>query len=130
MTSWLSSRIGTEATPVQSVIGLRTPLLLAMAVLLLLCFLAGVLVLTTLARKGFRTVESAGLSKVPGYALLIFSVKVCRAPRRSLPIAPVACGRSAPLLAFLLRSAALSLWKIPIPAVRNERTRWTLTTDH
>jgi uncharacterized membrane protein len=56
--------------PVQSVIGLRTPMLLAIALLVLFCFLAGFFARTALARKIVSGLESAVLSNVPGYEFL------------------------------------------------------------
>ena len=56
--------------PVESVVGVRTPLLLAIVLLVFFCFLAGFLARAALARKMVRGLEAAVLSKVPGYALL------------------------------------------------------------
>ena len=56
--------------PVESVIGLRTPLVLAIAVLVLLCFLAGLFARSALARKLNQQLEDAVLSNIPGYDLL------------------------------------------------------------
>lgn len=56
--------------PVESVVGLRTPVLLAIAVLVLFCFLAGFLARSALANKLVQGLEMAVLSQVPGYALL------------------------------------------------------------
>ena len=58
-----------EHLPVHSVIGLRTPVLLAIAIIVLFCFLAGVLARTALARKLVRNLETAVLANVPGYEL-------------------------------------------------------------
>ena len=44
-----------EHLPVHSVIGLRTPMLLAVAIIVLFCFLAGVLARTALAKKLVRS---------------------------------------------------------------------------
>jgi uncharacterized membrane protein len=56
--------------PFESVFGLRTPLLLAIGLLVLFCFLAGFFARTALARKIVRGLEDTVLSKVPGYAFL------------------------------------------------------------
>ena len=56
--------------PFESVLGLRTPVLLAVALLMLFCLLAGLFARTALARRIVETLEEAVLSKVPGYALL------------------------------------------------------------
>jgi uncharacterized membrane protein len=56
--------------PVESVIGLRTPMLLAGGVIVLFCFLAGFFARTVLARKIVSGLEVAVLSNVPGYEFL------------------------------------------------------------
>jgi uncharacterized membrane protein len=55
--------------PFESVIGLKTPMLLAIFILIALCFLAGVYSRTSLARKSVDLVEQSILLKIPGYAL-------------------------------------------------------------
>ena len=59
-----------ERLPVHSVIGLRTPMLLAIAIIVVFCFLAGILARTALAKKLVRSLERAVLADVPGYELL------------------------------------------------------------
>ena len=59
-----------ERLPVESVIGLRTPMLLAGGVIVLFCFLAGFFARTVLARKLVSGLEGAVLSNVPGYEFL------------------------------------------------------------
>jgi uncharacterized membrane protein len=59
-----------EHLPVHSVIGLRTPVLLAAGVLVLFCFLAGFFARTGLAKKLVAWLESSVLSSVPGYQIL------------------------------------------------------------
>jgi uncharacterized membrane protein len=59
-----------ERLPVHSVIGLRTPMLLAIAIIVLFCFLAGVFARTALAKKLVHSLEAAVLADVPGYELL------------------------------------------------------------
>jgi uncharacterized membrane protein len=59
-----------EHLPAHSVIGLRTPMLLAIAIIVLFCFLAGILARTALAKKIVRSLETAVLANVPGYELL------------------------------------------------------------
>ena len=56
--------------PVESVIGLRTPMLLAIALIVLFCFLAGFLARTALAQKTVAGLEAAALSNLPGYEFL------------------------------------------------------------
>jgi uncharacterized membrane protein len=56
--------------PVESVLGLRAPLLLAGGVIVIICFLAGFLARTVLARRVVRKLETAVLSSVPGYEFL------------------------------------------------------------
>jgi uncharacterized membrane protein len=53
--------------PVSSSIGLATPKLLAIALLILFCFLAGSFARTAIARKMDNWLETALLSNVPGY---------------------------------------------------------------
>jgi uncharacterized membrane protein len=53
--------------PVESVIGLATPKLLAITLLVLLCFLAGVFARTRLAQKMVARLETTVLFNVPGY---------------------------------------------------------------
>ena len=55
-----------EHLPVHSVIGLRTPILLAIAIIVLFCFLAGLLARKALAKKLVRGLETAVLANVPG----------------------------------------------------------------
>jgi uncharacterized membrane protein len=55
-----------ERLPVHSAIGLRTPMLLAVAIIVLFCFLAGGLARTALAKKLVRSLETAVLADVPG----------------------------------------------------------------
>lgn len=56
--------------PMESVVGLRTPVLLAITVLVVFCFIAGFFARTALAKKMVQGLAAAVLSKVPGYALL------------------------------------------------------------
>ena len=56
-----------EHIPVHSVIGLRTPMLLAIGVIVLFCFLAGFFARTALAQWILNGLETAVLSNVPGY---------------------------------------------------------------
>lgn len=53
--------------PVESVIGLRTPALLAIGIIVSFCFLAGLLARTAPALRTVRKLESAVLSNLPGY---------------------------------------------------------------
>ena len=59
-----------EHIPVHSVIGLRTPMLLAVGVIVVFCFLAGFFARTALAKKIISRLEAAVLSSVPGYEFL------------------------------------------------------------
>ena len=56
--------------PVQSIIGLRTPALLAISLIVVFCFLAGLFARSALAQKIVRGLEAAVLSNVPGYEFL------------------------------------------------------------
>jgi uncharacterized membrane protein len=59
-----------EHIPVHSVIGLRTPLFLAIGLLLMICFFAGFFARTMLAQKIVRGLEGAVLANLPGYEFL------------------------------------------------------------
>jgi uncharacterized membrane protein len=59
-----------EHIPVHSVIGLRTPLFLAIGLLVLICFFAGFFARTALAQKIVRGLEGAVLANLPGYEFL------------------------------------------------------------
>jgi uncharacterized membrane protein len=59
-----------EHLPVESVIGLQTPLLLAIGVIVVFCFLAGFFARTALAQKLVSGLEAAVLSHMPGYEFL------------------------------------------------------------
>ena len=56
-----------EHIPVHSVIGLRTPVLLAISAIVFFSFLAGFVARTKLAQKIINGLEAAVLSNVPGY---------------------------------------------------------------
>lgn len=56
-----------ELLPVPSLIGLDAPMLLAVGLVILFCFLAGVVARTTIAQRATNYVEAAALSHVPGY---------------------------------------------------------------
>jgi uncharacterized membrane protein len=60
----------TDHIPFESIIGLETPVLGAILVLILCCFLFGLYARTPLAKKSIKKVEAVVLSKVPGYDLL------------------------------------------------------------
>jgi uncharacterized membrane protein len=53
--------------PVHSIIGLRTPTLLAIAAIVLFCFFAGLLARTVLARRIIKWLDATVLSNLPGY---------------------------------------------------------------
>ena len=59
-----------EHLPVHSMIGLRTPVLLAIGVMVLFCFFTGCFARTALAKKITNGLEGAVLSNVPGYEFL------------------------------------------------------------
>src|SRR5262245_40649594 len=56
-----------KSLPVESVIGLRLSVLLAVAILVLVCFLAGFFARTAVARRLVSGLESGVLSNLPGY---------------------------------------------------------------
>jgi uncharacterized membrane protein len=56
--------------PVESAIGLDTPKLLAIALLVLFCFLAGFLARTALAQRAINWLETTVLANLPGYEFI------------------------------------------------------------
>jgi uncharacterized membrane protein len=56
--------------PIESVLGLETPRVLACALLLLFCFLTGVFARTACARNIVNWLETALLSNLPGYEFI------------------------------------------------------------
>ena len=56
--------------PVESVIGLDAPVLLAVALIVSFCLLTGLFARTALAQRIVEGLETSVLSKVPGYAFL------------------------------------------------------------
>jgi uncharacterized membrane protein len=78
--------------PFESFIGLEAPRFLAILLLVIFCFLAGILAQSAAARKATDKVESALLSNLPGYEFLkSLSVKLL-APE-SAPVRPVVLAR-------------------------------------
>lgn len=59
-----------EHIPVESIMGLRTPIVLAIVVVVFFCFVTGLFARTALARKLVLGLEEAVLSKIPGYEML------------------------------------------------------------
>jgi uncharacterized membrane protein len=59
-----------ERIAVESVGGIETPRLLAIAIIVFSCFLAGLLARTNLARQFVRWLESTFLSHLPGYSFM------------------------------------------------------------
>lgn len=56
--------------PVESVVGLETPKILALFILIFVCFLAGLVAQTRPAKKLVGWLETALLSNIPGYSFL------------------------------------------------------------
>jgi uncharacterized membrane protein len=56
--------------PIQSLIGLQTPMLLAIILIVILCFIAGFIARARLARRLVERLEDSILSNVPGYEFL------------------------------------------------------------
>ena len=56
--------------PFEKLIGLRTPHVFAIALLVIFCFVAGLFARTALAKRGVGWLESSVLSNVPGYQFL------------------------------------------------------------
>jgi uncharacterized membrane protein len=59
-----------EHIPIKSAIGLETPKLLAITLLIAVCFLAGLLAQTRLAKKLVDWLEATLLSNLPGYSFM------------------------------------------------------------
>jgi uncharacterized membrane protein len=59
-----------EMIPVETVAGVALTKLLAIALLLLFCFLAGLFARTAVARKMINWIETALLSNLPGYSVM------------------------------------------------------------
>lgn len=59
-----------ERIPVESVIGLETPKILAAIVLVLICFFAGLFARTSTAKKLVSWLEKVLLSNIPGYSFI------------------------------------------------------------
>jgi len=59
-----------EHIPIHSIIGLKTPLFLALGLIVLFCFLAGFVARTVLAQKVVGGLEKAVLTNLPGYEFL------------------------------------------------------------
>ena len=56
-----------ERLPVESLIGLETPRILAVVLLIVVCFLTGLFAKTSLAKKLVNWLETVLLSNLPGY---------------------------------------------------------------
>jgi uncharacterized membrane protein len=56
-----------KALPVESVVGLQTPMFLAIALLVLFCFISGLLARTAIAQRLVDRLESSVLTHIPGY---------------------------------------------------------------
>jgi uncharacterized membrane protein len=59
-----------ERIPIESVIGLETPKILAAIVLVLICFFAGLFARTSTAKKLVSWLETVLLSNLPGYSFI------------------------------------------------------------
>ena len=59
-----------ERIPFESVIGLETPAVMAIAVLVMFCFLAGLFAQTRLAQRIVNALETRVLEHVPGYEFI------------------------------------------------------------
>ena len=59
-----------ERLPFESFIGLKIPVLLTGLIIVVLCFVAGLLARTRLARRLVQLLETGLLDKIPGYSLL------------------------------------------------------------
>jgi uncharacterized membrane protein len=59
-----------ERLPFESFIGLKIPVLLTGIIIVVICFMAGVLARTDLAKRFVQGLEEGLLNKIPGYSLL------------------------------------------------------------
>ena len=59
-----------EHIPIESAIGLETPRLLAIIILIAICFLAGLFAQTKIAKRIVHWLESTLLSNLPGYSFM------------------------------------------------------------
>ena len=59
-----------ERIPVESVIGLDTPRFMALFILILFCFTAGLFAKTDIAKKMVTRIETTVLSNLPGYSFI------------------------------------------------------------
>lgn len=59
-----------KTLPVESLVGLRTPMVLAITLLVLFCFLSGLFARTALAQRAIDRLETSVLTHVPGYEFL------------------------------------------------------------
>ena len=59
-----------ERIPVESVIGLDTPRFMALFILILFCFTAGLFAKTDIAKKMVTRIETTLLSNLPGYSFI------------------------------------------------------------
>ena len=106
--------------PVESVIGLETPVLLAIALLVLFCFLAGLFARTALARRGIHRLESSALSNVPGYEFFksVGESMLGVESQRVLPVVPARFD-DAWQLAFLVERLADGHVAVFVPGAPN-----------
>ena len=58
-----------DRLPYESIVGMRTPVVLAVSVLVLFCLLAGLFARTKLAKRMIDSLENSVLSNIPGYHL-------------------------------------------------------------
>ena len=56
-----------EHLPIESLLGLKTPVFLAVALLVLFCFIAGLFARTVVARRSTLWLETSVLAHLPGY---------------------------------------------------------------
>jgi uncharacterized membrane protein len=59
-----------EVIPAESVVGLKIPVLLTILLILLICFVAGLLANTRAAKRMVSGLEDTLLGKIPGYSLI------------------------------------------------------------
>ena len=75
--------------PVDSIGNIAVANLLALVIVLLICFLAGLAAKSTLARKSIGALESRALSKIPVYGLLKSKIDAIVQPEKAEGMKPV-----------------------------------------
>jgi len=118
--------------PIKSLIGLETPKLLALALVLFFCALAGLLARTALARRLTNRLESEVLANLPGYefikAMLASTVGVESEQAREVVLARI---EDAWQIAFLIERLENDHVAVFVPGAPNPQSGavYFMTTD-